>query len=321
MNDSTHKHSVVVGLFVLFGMAILVSGVLLLGNLNKSLQRRFKIVAYIEDVNGLQKGNYIWLSGVRIGTIYSLRLRGTPGVEVVMDVDSKVRQYIYKDSRVKLGSDSFIGNRILIVFGGTPDSGIIEEGDTLQFEKTLSADDLIGTLQQNNENLKDITGDFKIISRKLAEGEGTLGKLLNDESFYSNINSAASSLKDASDRAEQLMSSLADFSAGLKKQGTLAYELTSDTLVFSSVRASVMRLREIADTATVIVNHLKEAESNPNSSVGVLLHDEATGMNIRGIIKNLETSSQKLNEDLEALQHSFLMKGYFREKEKSTKKQ
>ena len=302
---------------MLFGIAILTAGVLLMGNLNKSLQRRFKLVAYINDVNGLQKGNYIWLSGVRIGTIHSLSLRGTPGVEVVMDVDSKVREFIYKNSKVKLGSDSFIGNRILIVFEGTPDAGTIEEGDTLQFEKTLSADDLIGTLQQNNENLKDITGDFKIISRKLAEGQGTLGKFLNDESFYFNLNSAASRLKDASGKAEELMSSLNDFSGRLKKQGTLAYELTSDTVVFSSVRASVIKLREIADTASVIVHNLKEAGNNPDSPIGLLLHDEGTGKNLKAIIENLEISTVKLNEDLEALQHSFPMKGYFRKKEKS----
>ena len=59
MNEATHKHSVVVGLFVVFGLAILISGVLLLGNLNKKLQDRIKVVSYIDDVSGLQKGNYI----------------------------------------------------------------------------------------------------------------------------------------------------------------------------------------------------------------------------------------------------------------------
>jgi phospholipid/cholesterol/gamma-HCH transport system substrate-binding protein len=319
MNETTNKHSVMVGLFVLSGLAILVAGVLLLNNLNKTFQKRIKIYAYIDDVSGLQKGNFIWLSGVRIGTVSSLHLQGAAGVEVVMEIDSKVKQFIHRDSKVKLGLDSFIGNRILIIFGGTSNYGGIEEGDTLLFEKTLSTDDIIGTLQQNNENLKAITGDFKKISAKLAEGEGSIGKLLNDDSFYTHINSAAASLQSASVKAQQLINSLADFSAGLEKEGTLAHELTSDTAVFSSVKTSVMKISQIADTATFLINNLKEAESNPKTSVGALLHDENTGTDLKETIKNLEKSTEKLNEDLEALQHSFLLKRYFRQKEKSTR--
>ncbi|HVN56997.1 MAG TPA: MlaD family protein [Bacteroidales bacterium] len=319
MNESSHKHSVVVGLFVLLGLAILVGGVLLIGNLNRSLQSRIKLISCFDDVNGLQKGNYVWFSGVRIGTVKSLRLRSATGVEVVMDIDAKVRQFIYKDSRVKLGSDGFIGNRILIIFGGTPVASMVQEGDTLRFEKTLSTDDLVGTLQANNENLKAITSDFKIISRKMAEGEGTLGKLLNDDSFYNNMNSVATSLNAASSRAQELISALADFSSGLKKNGTLAHELTSDTAVFRSLKASVLKLRMITDTASDVINHLKAAENNPKTPVGVLTRDEKAGTDLRETISNLQKSTIKLNEDLEGLQHSFPLKHYFKKKEKAVK--
>ena len=138
MSEYSKKHSVVVGLFVLFGLAILVGGILLIGNINRSLQKRITIVAFCDDVNGLQKGNFIWFSGVRIGTVKSARIKGPTYVEVIMDVDEKVKQYISKDSRIKLGSDGLIGNRILIIFGGTKNVATIEEGDTLRFEKTLS---------------------------------------------------------------------------------------------------------------------------------------------------------------------------------------
>jgi phospholipid/cholesterol/gamma-HCH transport system substrate-binding protein len=317
MNESTHRHIIVVGLFVLVGLAILVAGVLLIGNLNRSFQKKIKIVSYFDNVNGLQKGNYIWFSGVRIGTVKSLHILGSSNVEVVMDIDTKIKQFIHKDSRVKLGSDGFIGNRILVIYGGSQEISSIEEGDTLRFEKTLSTDDLVSTLQQNNENLKSITGDFKIISRKLVEGEGTIGKLLNDNSLYINLNSIVSSLQVASVKAQQLINSFADFSSGLKREGTLAYELTSDTVVFYSLKASVLKIRQIADTANLIINHLKEAESNPDTPVGVLLHDKETGLELKETIKNLNTSTEKLNEDLEALQHSFLLKGYFKDKAKS----
>ena len=146
----------------------------------------------------------------------------------------------------------------------------------------------------------------------MVAGEGTIGKLLNDSSVYKNINAATASLQLASAKAHLLVSSLADFSSSLNKKGTLANELTTDTVVFKSVRASVLQLQQIADTASLFVSNLKKAGSNPNSSIGVLLHDEVAGARIKETIRNLESSSAKLDEDLEAAQHNFLLRGFFK---------
>jgi phospholipid/cholesterol/gamma-HCH transport system substrate-binding protein len=109
-----------------------------------------------------------------------------------------------------------------------------------------------------------------------------------------------------------LVGSLAVFTSNLNKKGTLANELTTDTVIFKSVQASVLQLQQIADTATAIVSNLKMASSNPNSTIGVLLHDEESGARLKETIKKLESSSIKLDEDLEAAQHSFYYEGILR---------
>jgi phospholipid/cholesterol/gamma-HCH transport system substrate-binding protein len=176
---------------------------------------------------------------------------------------------------------------------------------------------MINTLQENNKNILVITNDFKVISKSLAAGEGTIGKLLKNDDVYANINAATASLKLASVKADQLVGSLNTFTSGLNKKGTLANELTTDTIVFKSVKASVRQLQQIADTAAVFIANLKQAGTNPNSPIGVLLRDEASGTRLKATIKNLESSSQKLDEDLKAAQSSFLLKGYFKKKAKT----
>lgn len=289
----------------------------MVGNLHETFKNKMEVSSLFDDVGGLQKGNNVWFSGVKIGTVSSLSFHGTSQVEVTMKIEVKAQKYIRKDSKVKLSSDGLIGNKILVIYGGTPGSGEVQEGDILGVEKTFTSEDMINTLQENNKNVLAITNDFKVISKSLAAGEGTIGKLLKDDAIYANINAATASLKLASLKADQLVGSLNTFSLGLNKKGSLANELTTDTIVFKSVKASILQLQQMADTASVFIANIKQAGTNPNSAIGVLLRDEVSGTRLKETIKNLESSSKKLDEDLEAAQHNFLLKGYFKKKAKA----
>jgi phospholipid/cholesterol/gamma-HCH transport system substrate-binding protein len=320
MNESPNRRAVIVGLFIFIGIAFLLAGILIVGNLHETFNRKMQLVSIFDDISGLQKGNNIWYSGVKIGTVSNLEFFGKSQVEVNLNVERKAQQYIRKDAKVKISTDGIIGNKILVIYGGTEDFAKVEEGDTLAVEKTFTSEDMINTLQDNNENLLVITSNFKILTNKLVDGEGTIGKLLNDSSVYKNINAATASLQKAAEKAQQLAGSLATFSLGLNKKGTLANEITTDTIVFKSVKASVLKLQQMADTAKVFITNLKLAGSNPNSAIGVLLHDKEAGTYLKESMKNLESSSKKLDADLEAAQHNFLLRGYFRKKAKAAEK-
>jgi phospholipid/cholesterol/gamma-HCH transport system substrate-binding protein len=317
MNESYNKRYVIVGIFVFVGLVFLGAGILIIGDLHRTFEKKVEVISLFDDVGGLQRGNNIWLSGVKVGTVSEMAFYGKSQVKVSMQIDINAQQYIPKDSKVKISSDGFIGNKILVIYGGTANTEEIQEGDTLLVEKTFTSEDVINTLQENNKNLLAITNDFKTLSKKLVDGEGSVGKLLNDNSVYDNINAATLSLQHASEKAQQLVSSLAVFTSNLNKEGTLINELTTDTIVFNSVKASILQLQQMADTASVFITNLKKQGSNPNSSIGVLLSDEKSGTSLKETIKNLESSSKKLDEDLEALQHNFLLKGYFKKKAKA----
>jgi phospholipid/cholesterol/gamma-HCH transport system substrate-binding protein len=319
MNESSNKHNALVGLFIFIGLAFLLGGILIVGNLRETFNRKMGVVSLFEDVGGLQRGNNVWLSGVKIGTVSNLGFYGKSQVEVSMNIEKKAQKYIPKNAKVKLSNDGLIGNKILVIYGGTENTIVIQEGDTLGVEKTFTSEDMINTLQENNKNLMAITNDFKIISKKLAVGEGTMGKLLYDSTVYMNIKRATVSLQNATVKADQLIGSLVTFSSGLNKKGTLANELTTDTIVFNSVKTSVIKLQQMADTASLLVTNLKNAGNNPNTTIGVLLHDEEAGADLKKTIKNLESGSLKLNDDLEAAQHNFLLRGFFKKKTKAAK--
>jgi phospholipid/cholesterol/gamma-HCH transport system substrate-binding protein len=320
MSESSSKHSLFVGLFIFIGLIFLFGGILMVGNLHETFKRKMQLVSVFDEVNGLQTGANVWFSGVKIGKVRDILLNKNRKVIVTLDIEDKVQHYILRDAKTKIGTDGLIGNKVVIIYGGTENSESVRDGDTLRVGSTYSTENMMNTLQKNNENLLAITTDFKKISHKLTMNEGTAGKLLNDNTLYDNINSVALSLNEASGKADKLIGSLNDYSVKLNKKGTLANDLVSDTIVFNSIKKSVLELQKMTTTANVFMDNLKKASSNPNSTIGVLLHDEESGANLKKTIENLESSSEKLDEDLKAAQSSFLLRGYFKKKDKETKK-
>jgi phospholipid/cholesterol/gamma-HCH transport system substrate-binding protein len=316
MSDSSNKRAVIVGIFVFLGLAFLTIGILAIGNLHETFKRKINVVVLFDEVSGLQKGNNIWFSGVKIGVVGNVEFYSQKQVLVEMKIEESAQQYIRKDAFVKISTDGLIGNKILIIYGGTALAPEIEMDDTLGFEKTFTTEDMINTLQDNNQNILAITNDFKLISKKIADGEGTVGKLLNEDKIYLQLDAATLSLKSVAGKADKLIGSLTTFSDGLNTKGTLANDLTTDTVVFNSLKSSVLQFQKMADTATVFIENLKATTENPNTTVGVLLHDEASGAHLKATLKNLESSTSKLDEDLLAAQHNFLLRGYFKKKEK-----
>ena len=309
MSESKSKRPIAVGIFIIVGLVFLLGGVLTIGNLHSTFQKKVTVSTVFGDVNGLQTGNNIWFSGVKIGTVKKTEFYGKNQVRVVMNINRESIQYIRKDAKVKVSTDGLIGNKILVIYGGTPFTSEIEEGDTLSNEVMLSTETIMSTFQQNNLNILALT-------KKLANGEGTIGKLLNNDSIYKNMAATAKSLQVAAANTQILIASLKNFSEKLNKNGTLANDLVTDTVIYNSLKASVLQLKSVAVTANVFVNNLKESNNNPKSAVGVLLHDEQAGSSLKATITNLEHSSEKLDKDLEGLQHTFLLKRYFKKEAK-----
>src|SRR5665647_2687801 len=127
------------------------------------------VVTVFEDVSGLKEGNNVWYSGVKIGTVNNMNFFGKSQVEVSLNIATKAQKYIRKDAKVKISTDGIIGNKIIVIYGGTDDFAQVEEGDTLAVERTFTSEDMINTLQDNNENLLTITSNIKIITNKLVD--------------------------------------------------------------------------------------------------------------------------------------------------------
>ncbi|SFD59029.1 phospholipid/cholesterol/gamma-HCH transport system substrate-binding protein [Chitinophaga sp. CF118] len=321
-----NNRPVILGIFVFLGLVILVITIFTLGNQKKTFVKSITINAVFDDVGGLLQGGNVWFSGVKVGTVKDISFYGDREVLVTMSIEKKAEAHIHKDAMAKIGSDGLIGNKIVIIYGGTATAPVAEKNSFLKVEKALTTDDMLATLQINNKNLAEITTSFKSIAKKIDSGNGALATILNDPAMAGKLTATINNLQDISDNfkvtsatSKTVLSDFRNFSGKLNRPGSSINKLVTDTTMYGDISGTLSELQMASGSISRFTANLKTMSDRLNeksNAVGVLLNDSAAANSLKIIIKNLETSSQKLDEDLEAAQHNFLLRGFFKKKAK-----
>ena len=327
MSTIINKRQIIVGLFIIVGIAILIITIFTLGGQKKTFVKSIKINAIFDNVGGLIKGGNIWFSGVKIGTVKNIGFYGDSKVIVSMSIDKAVQPHIHKDAFAKIGSDGLIGNKIIIIYNSDTTKPSVDPNDFLQVESVLSTDDMLATLQKNNKNLIEITQNFKSISKKIDSGQGLIASLLNDpkmtkklKSSIDDLGTTVANFKSVSSNSKLVIANLQNFTGKINQPGNSINDIVEDTIIYANLRSTFSQLEKSFTELHQFATNLKTMSdklNQKNNIAGVVLNDSSTANSIKVILKRLESSSQKLDEDLEAIQHNFLFRGYFRKKEKA----
>jgi phospholipid/cholesterol/gamma-HCH transport system substrate-binding protein len=100
----------------------------------------------------------------------------------------------------------------------------------------------------------------------------------------------------------------------------LLTKLITDSTFADTFEKALNDIATTGNNAKIMSSDLKAIISkldNKNSAVGVLLTDTLFAKKLRVTLGNAESASVKLDQNMEALQHNFLLRGYFRKKEKA----
>jgi phospholipid/cholesterol/gamma-HCH transport system substrate-binding protein len=317
MRAEKNKRTVTVGLFILVGLIILIVAIFALGGQKRTFAPSITAYAVFDNVNGLVKGDNVFFSGVKVGTVKDVEFFGASQVRVTMTIDKRVQEYIRSDAKARIGSEGLIGNKIVVIYEGSPAAGIVQSGQELQVDKTVSTEDIISSLQENNRNLVEITNDIKTVSRRLAEGQGTLGALLTNDTLFQSLKATMANLQMAARNSAQLTNSIAAYTAKLQEPGTLADGLVNDTVIMTNLHNAVTQINKASEDTRTFTQSLQEAGEKlraGNNAAGLLLNDSVVAIQLRESVANLNSSSIKLDDNLEAMQHNFLLRGFFRKR-------
>jgi phospholipid/cholesterol/gamma-HCH transport system substrate-binding protein len=312
---------VILGLFILVGVVVVVAALFSIGTFRQGFRQRIEVSATLEEVKGLKSGDAVWYAGVGVGTVKNVGFAEGAGVRVDMRIDHRAAEHIPNDALARIGSDSLIGNSIVVLYDGSPGKKPLVDGTTLAAGESVTPEAMMAEFQKSNENLLVITDNLREVSTRLVNEEGTIGRLLADDTLYTDLETTLQSLQVASDNARVLTADVKAFTAELNTEGNLPHDLMTDQSIHASLVASTESLEKATKDAEELLDELKAKADDPNTPAGVLLNDAEAGADVAETLKNLQESSVLLEEDLKALQQNFLLRGYFRKKAKREEKE
>jgi len=312
------------GIFVIISTILFVVAVYMIGQGKDLFKKTFTISAYFQNVNGLQNGNNVRYAGIDIGTVKSINMVNDSTIKVDMNIEEKIIQHIKKDAIATIGSDGLVGNMIVNIVPGKGTASIIENGDIIESFSKIGADDILSTLSVGSENAALLTVDLLKITTEMLEGEGTIGLLLNDTIMAQDLKQSVYNLKTASKGATKAINELTDIISSIKtNDDSVLGMVLNDSISGKQLKSIVNNLETSSNEINSILDNINTVVNDLNSSEGAynyITKDTALVNDLKSTIKNINEGTEKFNENMEALKHNFLTRGYFRKLEREEKK-
>jgi phospholipid/cholesterol/gamma-HCH transport system substrate-binding protein len=289
-----------VGVFVLVGLFIMAAAIFYVTG-GGTFGPKYRLTAYLPEVEGLKVGAPVALSGFEIGTVEAIRLNPKPvdprhNIEVVMRIDKRYQYSIRSDSIASLVTQGLLGDRYVNVTRGITGQPL-PSGAVVQTSEEKAMQQIVERGVELEENLGTLTDQVNSIVV-------TLGKLLNDPELYNHVNATVG-------RADAM---IANIQAG---QGTIGKLVASDEL-YTKVDTTIGHAQDILGAVreqkgTIgkfvydpeVYQSAKDFLANGNSvianvqagkgTLGKLATDDTLFANLRDASANVRDATAKLN--------------------------
>ena len=305
-----------VGLFFLLGVALAwvtfesLSG----GHIFK--EKGYTLIAGFSNLKGLKNGDEVLMAGVKIGVVAQTRL-GPQRVEALLTIEPKIK--IPNDAVASVEQSSLLGTNHLEVSFGTPGAPPLADGAELKTKSTVDMNEVIAQLGTLGAKLEGVAGDIskafgggeggglfqkldklvtansdKIgttmtnlqnVTDKLNQGEGTLGRLINDPKMHDELLASVSEIKSAASDAKNFVVNAQAIVDQVKAgKGTLG-ALVFDQKAGDDMKASIANLRAVSDKI-----------ARGEGTLGKLINDDSLLRDAQAVMKKANSALDGMDD-------------------------
>lgn len=311
------------GLLVISGILFLVFTLYMIGKNQNLFGSTFTVIAVVDNVSGLVPGNNVRFKGMNVGTVRSINMENDSSIFVTLLVHNNMKPFIKKNSLTSINTDGLMGNKLIQII---PQSGLAEnisEGDTIFAQQGIDTDELLLKLESTGAHLEKTFSNLASVAEKLNNSE-ELWKMLSDSDLTDEIKQSIHQIRLAGTNAAEMAKTGKSMLSSLEEGNGLVDRVFKDTVVAENFTKSIEQLLLVSKQASEIAVDIKQVLADLEAgkgTAGLILQDSLMKESVINIVSNIEESTVGLNENMEALKHSFLLRGYFRKQEKQLRKE
>ncbi len=249
-----------------------------------------------KDVSGMHQSNYIYLNGMKVGYIKSIKAMDNRAENFLVTISISSKVNMTKDSKIVLFNADMLGSKALRLELGQGE--LLHKGDTIKGEREVGMLDKLGTAitpmaenldsilsatksilnQQNRDNIQRTLANLESTSRKLNELSRQFDGLVDSEkskirNIIANTESITSNLKDNNERLSNIISRI---------------DQITDTVAQANIGSTLSETSRTIERLNKVLGIIENGKGN----LGLLINDE-------GLYRNLSESAKKLDALIE----------------------
>ncbi len=312
---NTKLNNVKLGLLIAGGLLLLFAGLFYVGRQQNLFSNVHYLNAYFNDVRGLQEGNNVRYSGIDVGTVDDIKIISDTLVKVRFSVRKNIARFVKEDSQAEIGTEGLMGNKILVLYPGSPGAESVKEYGEVPVNPTLDFDDLMKELGSASNKISEITSNINRITNKLNSGYGLLGKLLNDTIMPEQVDILGDNVLQASRNINSITRKINNGDGDLGK-------LLNDDEVSESLNRSLRSIDSLgaeAERLTENLNMVTKQVIHGQGVVNKLLYDSVFADELDHSIQQIDETVVEIKQASEAVSESWILR-MFSGKDKKKKK-
>jgi phospholipid/cholesterol/gamma-HCH transport system substrate-binding protein len=321
--EKTTSQKIRLGLFIIIGLLLFILAVYFIGDKQKMFGKTNHLEAIFDNVSGLQLGNNVRYSGINVGTVRAIQMINDSTIKVDMLIDKAIFPHIRKNAIATIGSDGLVGNMIINIIPGKGMEASVKPGDEIQSKSRIRTDEMLSTLGMTNKNAALLTADLLKITKEITEGKGTVGLLIKDSILAGDLKETMHYLKITGKGTSESVIKLNRLISSLDNKDNVIGVL-KDTAVANNIKTIFRNLNQSSSKIDNVITNLNSTIVNIKDGKGTinyLSNDPKLVRKIDSTMTNINEASFRLNENMEALKHNLLFRGYFRKQEKAKLKE
>lgn len=304
----------------IFFALIILAAVILLELVGSAdfFRRGIPVRARFPTVQELQKGAPVKLGGVSVGSVDTIAIEDN---RVVVTMRLRRDAGVRTDSRATVRFAGLMGQNFIALSFGTPGAPAVTAGTELEaevlpdladiMEKLDTAASTVGGvtnlfgdnfkillgpfsdfLKDNSPRLTAILGNMQVISGQIADGQGTIGKLVNDPALFDSALHTVTNLAASAARFESLAADAGVIMTDIRG-------LTGDLAAGRGTVGRLMKDEELYRETITAMQNLREILQKVNGGQGLagrVVNDEQFFRSVKGTLQKVEKATDGLED-------------------------